>query len=351
MRYAALILAALGFAVALAASSGGGSGGSQRSRVPTSFRAAVDRPVFDTPATASRLLPATSLVAGLERAGEWRAYPMELLSLHGVVDDVVGDLPVAVVLDPFAGTVAAFERTLGSHDLTFSVAGAIVGASRVLTDRETGSFWNLLLARGVTRTGMFLTLQRVPIVVETWAQWRSQHPQTSVLSISRDAFASRFTHPYEYSDVRGENASYDPYQGWVTKVQLRFPERVGGLADNTRVLGIVVAGMAMAYPDALLVRRGAIDDIVASRPILVTYDSDAVWASAFSRRVDRRTLTFRFVKGKLIDRETGSTWSPTSGRALSGPEAGRILVRLPSVFPYWLAWRAAYPASSIYRGS
>lgn len=69
----------------------------------------------------------------------------------------------------------------------------------------------------------------------------------------------------------------------------------------------------------------------------------------YSRSLEGDELTFG-VSGKLwhgvlvmFDRESGSLWTQLDGRAIQGPESGRSLEHVPSVFTTWAAWLAAHP--------
>ncbi len=313
---------------------------------PDAIRA-IDHPVFERPAAARALLPPTSLVVGLALGGDVHAYPVDLLSLHEVVNDVVGGKPVAITWCPLCASALAFERRIGGRVLTFGVSGYLYRANQILFDRETGSLWSQLLGGAVTGVHRGLTLRPVPIVTETWADWLGEHPGTLVLSIKRDARSLDFTRPYSYVTTYGIEESDQPYGAYASKVPVYFPRVVHGIQDGARVLGVVVAGRAKAYPLSALQRRRVVNDALAGRPILVTYDADALSASVYSRRLEGRTLTFRLAGRLLVDRETGSRWSPRNGTARTGPLAGAQLAHLPSTTPYWFAWRAFHPDTSI----
>ena len=51
---------------------------------------AIVRPRFDSSRVASRVLRTTDFVIGVSIGGDARAYPVKLLALHEVVNDVVG---------------------------------------------------------------------------------------------------------------------------------------------------------------------------------------------------------------------------------------------------------------------
>ena len=61
---------------------------------------AIVRPRFDSPRVASRRLRTTDLVIGVSIDGDARAYPVKLLALHEVVNDVVAGRPIVVTWCP-----------------------------------------------------------------------------------------------------------------------------------------------------------------------------------------------------------------------------------------------------------
>ena len=90
----------------------------------------------------------------------------------------------------------------------------------------------------------------------------------------------------------------------------------------------------------------------AGTPVAVFFEADTETATALSRVLDGRTLTFevrRQSTGKpgFYDKETGSRWS-IEGQALEGPLAGQSLPRLNSLMSEWYGWVAYFPQTSIY---
>ena len=56
----------------------------------------INDPVFETAAEAAPEMLSTEVVIGLSIGGESKAYPVNVLSRHEIVNDVVGGTPVAV---------------------------------------------------------------------------------------------------------------------------------------------------------------------------------------------------------------------------------------------------------------
>ena len=308
----------------------------------------IDQPLFDSPASVRGLLPSQDLVISLAVGGQAHAYPVNLLSLHEVVNDVVGGRPVAITWCPLCSSALAFDRRIGGRVLTFGVSGYLYHANQVLFDRETRSLWSQLLGGAVTGPLRGTKLTDVPVVETTWGEWLAAHPRTLVLSIRRDSRAQDFLRPISYASHRGAEESDDPYESYNQKVTYYFSRVVRGVVDGSRVLGVVARGRAKAYPLTVLARRRAFDDAVGGEAVLVTYDDRALVGSVFSRRLGGRALRFRLTRAGLVDRETGTRWS-LDGRALAGTLAGTALARLPSTMLFWFAWRAFHPATAIAR--
>ncbi len=80
------------------------SGGPGKDGIP-----ALDRPHFVRTAEASFLRQREPVIA-LTLAGRARAYPLQILTWHEIVNDVVAGVPVAVTFCPLCNTAIAFDR-------------------------------------------------------------------------------------------------------------------------------------------------------------------------------------------------------------------------------------------------
>jgi hypothetical protein len=262
---------------------------------------AIERPQFDKPTAVRGLLEGDDLVVGAIVDGRPHAFPINLLSFH----EVVNDGPLAVTWCPLCRTALAFAREVDGRRLTFGVSGLLLHANQVLYDHESGSLWSQLAGRAISGRYRGTRLQPVPLAQVTWAEWLHAHPATLVLTIRRDRYASRFTHPYTYFDSRGEELSSDPYLGYDQKVSVYYGYDVGRLRGSTLVLGLRVGRVTEAYPLYLL--RRPIGDVVAGHTLRIVPDPGALSAAVF---------------------EHGS--------------------RIPATPVYWFAWHAFYPHSLVY---
>jgi hypothetical protein len=147
-----------------------------RGRIP-----ALDEPRFVKAADAQ--LPDDAWVLGVVLNGQARAYDLNLLTRHEVVNDRFGEQPVAAVWCPLANTAVVYDRRVKGRELRFEPSGVLLGGSIVMQDKETDSFWPIL--QGEAQYGALRgeRLDILPVSAKLrWKDWRRQHPDTLVLS-------------------------------------------------------------------------------------------------------------------------------------------------------------------------
>lgn len=118
-----------------------------------------------------------TLVVGIARDGEARAYPFAEVRDRNVVNDTVGSSPVVVALAPDGGLVA-YERRAGGTTLRFRAAG-----ERHL--RAGGSRWERTTGRAVDgpHEGRRLApTSATPAMF--WRGWSNQYPDTEIFPAS-----------------------------------------------------------------------------------------------------------------------------------------------------------------------
>jgi hypothetical protein len=269
------------------------------------------------------------LVVGVVVRGEARAYPVNLLwgeSAHTVNDDL-GRTPIAVALCPLAGVSSAFDRRRGKDTLELGHVSETRLDTLVLYDARTRSRWGLLTGEAFEGPLAGRELARLPSLFTTWARWKALHPGTSVY-VSPEEAARGFELDAAKIQRIVSTGSGAPRRGdWVLGIE----GRKGSVA-------VLLRGMRTLR---------VLNDVLDDRPYAVFLTSDLATAVAWSRKVGSRTLTFRADGDRMVDAETGSAWDPLSGKAVSGPLAGRSLAAAPSTPGFWHAWKAHHPHTRV----
>ena len=121
------------------------------------FKALLE-PEFMTRDEADEIYPDSARFLVLNIGGETKAYGIDLLTRHEVVNDVVGGEPVMAAYCILADLGAIYDRTYGETELTFAVSGYTYFDPEVwdgmdgfiLWDRETESTWWPLIGKAVS---------------------------------------------------------------------------------------------------------------------------------------------------------------------------------------------------------
>ena len=310
----------------------------------------IDRPTFVTARDAAQWLKPKEPVLAVEVAGDARAYPLQILMWHEIVNDTVGGRPVVITYCPLCNAGLVFERTAAGAVLDFGTSGKLYRSDLVMYDRQSHSLWAQMEGRAIVgaRAGTRLTM--LPANTVAFETWRAIHPGGKVLSRDTGFRRSYGVNPYEEYD--------EPLLGPFLYRGALDPRR----PPKERVVGLRIGTAARAYPWPSLARSNVVHDTVGGEPIVVLYQTGTLSAldhtqmelsrdvgatGVFSRRLDGRTLTFEAVGAGFRDRETGSVWN-LLGVAESGPRRGRRLRAIPHVDAFWFAWAAFHPTTSLH---
>lgn len=78
-----------------------------------------------------------------------------------------------------------YDRRVGGRVLTFEASGGLLNSSLVLQDRETDSYWPIMLGKSVHGELSGTPLKEVAVNRKmTWSDWVTLHPETLVLSVN-----------------------------------------------------------------------------------------------------------------------------------------------------------------------
>jgi hypothetical protein len=204
----------------------------------------------------------------------------------------------------------------------------------VMYDRQSNSLWSQILGEAVAGPLKGTKLEYVAAEHTTWAEWKTQHPQTTAL----------------VKGYSGARDSYDSYYASSSAGVLGETRRDTRLPAKEFVLGVEHNGDAVAYAFRDLLKRPVVNDEIGGVPALIVFNSRGGSGVAFERRLDgTRTLTFSSKEGlTLTDTETGSTWQGMDGIAIAGPLAGKSLAPLKSTTAFWFGWKDWYPATRVF---
>ena len=184
--------------------------------------------------------------------------------------------------------------------LTFGNTGALYESALVMYDRETESYWFQVGGRAIKGTLKGRELTVLPSFLTTWKEWVALYPETKVLS--RD---TGYTRNYESDPYRGYDALYSSPAFPVSITDDRLPPK-------EKVIGLIVGGIAKAYP-VKLAQEKTLQDKVGDQLIEIVGDREGISAQVF------------YVTEANIRKPA------------------------PSVATFWFAWYAAHPNTLIFK--
>jgi len=126
-----------------------------------------------------RLAPRT-LVMGIDINGKAVAYPLAALQKQSPIIDLIGTVPIVVVLGDDHRSVRAFERTVDGRRL--ELFQKVENGALQLLDAETGSTWNFE-GKAVSGSLAGRELKKVFVLEDFWFDWRLYHPDTAIYEL------------------------------------------------------------------------------------------------------------------------------------------------------------------------
>ncbi|HYL12825.1 MAG TPA: DUF3179 domain-containing protein [Terriglobales bacterium] len=266
---------------------------------------ALNNPKFISASDGDKFLKKHDKVLAIEYNGVAKAYPIRILNWHEVVNDNFNGKPVVVSWCPLCLSGIVYDPENGGNRLTFGVSGKIYKSNLLMYDRETGSLWSQMLQRAITGPLTGAVLAMLPAEHSTWEHWRTEHPDTLVLSLD-----TGFKRDY----------GLDPYREYVEEGRPTFRNSEDRKSSKTRekigwmepVLGVEVDGTQKAYPFSVLKKR----------------------PPEFIDRVGNKTFRIHF------DEKSRTAWVTS--------ESGDVV---PSATVYWFAWQDFHPQTGVLENS
>ncbi len=307
----------------------------------------LDQPSFQHAAAVS-WLSAVEPVIAIEINGEAKAYPVQILTWHEIVNDVVGGVPVTVAYCPLCNSALAYDRRLGDRILDFGTAGELYDSSLVTYDRQTESLWTHFDATAVVGhlTGDQLTT--LPVQMVSWEDFRVAHPDGLVLSritgFGRDygrnpytGYDSAESRPFLFTgdiDPRLEPKErvivvrHDDEPAVVLSLEMVFEAGARAFEAHGRDLVAVVDPGTSSPLDSELVELG--------------FDQGAV--GVFVAELDGDPVDLHRTESGFVDSVSGITFD-VLGQAADG--SGRRLESVEHLDTFWFAIAAFDPDSVI----
>ncbi len=321
------------------------SGGPPKDGIP-----AIDHPIFISADEAYGWLDFKEPVAVVKIANVTRAYPLQILIYHEIVNDKVAGVPISVTFCPLCNAAIAFERTVGDKVLDFGTTGRLRKSDMIMYDRQTESWWQQFTGKALIGELAGKRLQSLPANIISFEDFLLAYPEGEILSKE-----TGYSRPYGSNPYRG----YDRIDDQPFLLNQPADKR---LPPMERVLAVQSAGIMRLYPFSLFKATAIIEDQVAKLNVVLfskeglysALDASEIVASrkvfsatAWDRKLDGKILRFKMSEGRILDKNTGSEWN-VLGQAVTGPMKGKQLQAVNAGAHFAFVWLAFHPGAEIH---
>ena len=311
---------------------------------------AIDQPNFDNIEQAEAWLDAREPLIAFTSRNEARAYPLQILMYHEMVNDEVDGQVIAVTYCPLCNAAMVFSRNVNNQVLEFGISGKVHTSNMVMFDRQTESWWLQFTGQGVVGDFTGVQLELLPSQIVSFEQFKKAYPNGLVLNRETGFNKKYGLNPYQEYDSR------DLPMPWFFRKTLD-----NRLPAMERVLGVVIGEQATAFPFTYLNKHPLVltslnenEVIVINAPGMaspvdkrkIRESKDVLAAAAYSRVLDGQVLDFEIVGEKIIDKQTQSTWNMFA-EAVEGKLKGKRLRQIDRGVYFAFVWLDFYPHTKI----
>jgi len=322
--------------------------------VPRDTILAISDPSFTSISNLTVEIDPREPVIVVEVNGDARAYPLDILLQHEIVNDDIGGVPIVVTFCPLCNSAVAFERTVSGTLREFGISGFLRKSDLVMYDNVSETMWQQVTGEGLVGDDAGTVLKQVPVQTVSFETFTASFEDGLVLDRPDLPEIDYDAPPY---------AGYDEEDNQSPFLFYEIPDRRIHVVE--RVSAVDIGSGPAAYAFSFLNEFPVVNDLLGDTPVAIFFDdkTESAFARAasdervntvgsstmFFRYLDDRVLTFaQQSDGSIIDNETGSTWD-RFGLAVSGALQGQELVPVIHGDHFWFAWSAFKPETRLVR--
>ncbi len=309
----------------------------------------IDEPVFDSVSDVDYLSDEEAVVA-VTANGETRAYPVQVLIWHEIVNDDFDGTPVSVTYCPLCNSALAFDRNFNGDVLDFGTSGELYQSALVMYDRQTESLWAHFTGQGLVGHYAGAQLDFIPAQTVSFADYKQANPDGKVLNRETGFSRDYGTNPYSGYDFEDSDPIGGFFNGDVDRTLLA-KARVVGIHDEAGSVAVCLADLETVK--TLSLTEGGRNLVLFHEPGLASAlqkseidgGRDIGQSAVFVAEAgDGTELSFTRSAEGFIDDQTNSTWD-IFGLAVDGPLTGESLTSVPHLDTFWFAWATYRPGS------
>ena len=164
-----------------------------------------------------------------------------------------------------------YSAKIDGEKVEFCTSGFLYLSNKLMYDGRTNTLWHQSTGEPVVGAlaDSGIQLSTFPVVVSTWEEWVTAHPDTLVLNNDTGVYP-----PGSYLAESDPSSVYSRYRNSPNTM---FPvaQRSALLDTKAEVLGSRLDGQSKAYPLDRLVEEVVVNDELGGSPLVIVTDADA----------------------------------------------------------------------------
>ncbi len=272
-------------------------------------------------------------LAIIEREGVTKAYPLDYVIHHHIVNDRFGDSTVALTYCAMCRSIIAFDVT----EIGALFVGSFKNANMIVADRRTTTFFQQATGESIIGSLHPHKLTMIPYQILPWSEVKQLEPLPQVAHVTQEDLREfQLPIPGVWKKIMGSEAT----PGLPSKLRdTSFPAR-------THVIGITdpIAEPKVAYLKGEVVEQG----IVKNEALDAYLVAHGETVNAFKGSVEGEAVDLvRNADGTLSDTRSETLWD-----ARGDYQRGPITSDLEPIMisdEYWFSWKEFHPDSQLIR--
>ncbi len=302
------------------------------------FIPSFDNPQF-IPVIAAEDLDPEDLILGLNIKGDYRAYPLNILNYHEVVNDEYAAGEKMVSYCPLSGSSTIWDRKIKGISTSFGVSKFVYNSSHLLYDRVSKGHWLPLKDMCVNGELEGYEIEGHHVIETTWENWRTMFPGSKVMT---PPAGSSFNYTIDsYSEYKSSDTIF--YSVKPLNPGLPVKEKVHGIIINKRIKVFSYE----VFGDSTTI----IHDNFQGLSIVVIGNRSKQYIVSFERRIpggpELDFIPASDAPNILMTDNEGNKYD-IFGLVVDGPRQGQTLIPTNSITGYWFAIASMYLDPIIY---
>ena len=296
-----------------------------------SFRA-VDFPVMAKDASSLPLRDDMQLGI-IEYEGVTKAYPLDYVIHHHIINDQFGERIVALTYCAMCRSIIPFDVT----DVGPLFVGSFKDANMIVADRKTKTFFQQATFESIIGKLHPHTLTMIPFQILSWGELKRLNPLPQIVNVTEQDFREfQLPIPGVWKKIMASEAT----PGLPSK------DRDKSFPSRTHVIGVIdpTAKPQVVYLKDELMKRA----IFKNEELDIFLVAVRNTVNGFKGSLDGKSIHLTLTPDKnLSDIFTGTVWD-IRGKRMTG-EIETDLEPIALSDEYWFSWKIFHPKSKLIR--